>query len=60
MMNTEERVGSVRCWDDNCRSEEIEHRWMADPVRCRNLDEWKCNACGFRWARWSEPLADSA
>lgn len=55
MPTTEELAGSVRCYDNTCASTDIEHRWMADPIRCRNLDEWKCNECGLHWARWSEP-----
>lgn len=45
----------IRCYDNQCGSTDVEHRWMADPIRCRNLDEWKCNECGLHWARWSEP-----
>ena len=40
-----------------CGSTEVEHRWMADMTIMRNLDEWKCNACGLRWAKHTDPLS---
>lgn len=57
MPTTQERDSSVRCYDNECASTDIEHRWLADPIKLQNLDEWKCNECGLHWARWSEPQA---
>lgn len=50
-----EAIETDRC--RGCGGTEVEHRWMTDMVIMRNLDEWKCNDCGLRWAKHSDPLA---
>lgn len=56
MSTTDEGTDSVtRCYDEQCSSTDIEHRLVADPIQLQSLDEWKCNGCGLRWARWLEP-----